>query len=56
MWLVYYVTCAQVSLTRRSMFLFLVVPTLKPMIVIIILPTDRTDVILLPIKQKIKFA
>ena len=38
------------------MFLFLVVPTLKPMIVIIILPTDRPDAILLPIKQKIKFA
>ena len=36
--------------------LILGVPTLKLRIVIIILPTDRPDAILLPIKQKIKFA
>ena len=47
-WSILYVTCvniiAQVSLT--PIFLFLDVPTLKLRIIIIILPTDRPEIIL----------
>ena len=45
-----HVTCvdliAQVFLTPRSIFLFLDVPTRNFRIIIIILPTDRPDIIL----------
>ena len=41
-----YVTCAKVPLTRWSIFLFLDVPTVKLRTIIIILPSDRHNIIL----------
>ena len=59
MWSVSYVTStyilAQVSLTRLSVFLFLVVPTLKRKIIINILQTDRPDIILPTLHTKNSF-
>ena len=50
MWSISYVTCnditPQVSLTSRSIFLFLDMPTLKLRTNIIILPTVRPEIIL----------
>ena len=40
MWSVSHVTCAQVSLTQLSLFLFLGVPSLKFKITITTLPPD----------------
>ena len=45
MWSVSFVTCTQVSSNRWSIFLFFDVPTLKLRIIIIILPTDQTNII-----------
>ena len=59
MWSVSYVTStyilAQVSLTRLSVFLFLVVPNLKRKIIINILQTDRPDIILPTLDTKNSF-
>ena len=57
MWSISYVTCvdiaAQVSLTSWSMFIYLDAPTLKLRTIIIILPTDRSEIIF-PSACKIK--
>ena len=55
MWLISYVTCvdiiAQVSLTPRSILLFLDVSTLEFWIIIIILPIDQPKIILLTARK-----
>ena len=63
LWSISYVTCveiiAEVSLTPLSIFLFSDKPTLKLGIIIIILPTGRSEIILLTsrtTKNEVAFA